>query len=198
MDGLLKSISEFFLIFAEDLYHDIVRKSPFKRKLNLLKDLNDKFDFIEIEHKCLSFDEISVQYNPDRFEAYKSVHIGTYERVLDIRHSPHCKLLHDYNNNGNTIWKKFRKHPYYRLQRRFGKSRRTALDKAKKLTALFDEIKANGFKGGITVIDKPLVANPYNQGYEIFDGHHRAACGIVLGMKKIEAIVLKTMPKKCC
>ncbi len=196
MNNFFKSLKDSLFIFAEDVYRDVIHKTPLKPKFYFHKNITRDYDFIEIERKTLSLDEVSVQYNPERFEQYQSVHNGVYDTVLKLSQSPHCQLLRDYNLIGGDIWHNFNKHPYYRLQRRFGKSRKSALNKAKRLTALFDEIKTNGFIGEITVLDKPLVPNPYNQGYEIFDGHHRAVCCITLGMKNVRAIIVKAVPKK--
>lgn len=196
MNGYLNSLCETVFNGVEDIYRDILRKTPLKRKLVFLKTLSSNYNFIEIERKTLSLDEISAQYNPERFKQYKSVYKGADDGVLDMNQSPHCKLLTDYYNKGDNVWKNFSNHPYYLMQRRYGKSRKSAFDKAKRLTALFDEIKTNGFKGRISVIEKPIVSNPYNNGYEIYDGHHRAACCIVLGIKNIEAIILKAVPKE--
>ena len=179
----------------EDIYRDIVLKTTPRPKSNFLKHLKSNYNFTEIEQKVLPFNEISIQFNPERFEQYKSVYKGVYDRVLNINQSPHCKLLRDYNNKGNNVWRGFCNHPYYRMQRRFGKSRKSATAKAKKLVELFEDIKTNGFKGRITVIDKPIIPNPYNSGYELYGCLHLAACCIVLGVESLEATIIKAVPK---
>ena len=151
--------------------------------------MKNHFDFVEVEQKELALDELSTQYNPDRFDQYKSVHKGVYDLVLRMSESPHCRLLQDYNEKGDGIWKDFRKHRYYKMQRRFGKKRKSAIIKAKRLVELYENIKKDGFTGQITIIDKPVTPNPYNSSYEIYDGHHRVACCIALGINKLPAII---------
>ncbi|HAL45840.1 MAG: hypothetical protein A2Y12_04195 [Planctomycetes bacterium GWF2_42_9] len=192
---MANSFIENLAFFFEDIYYDIKRKTPFKNRQYFLKDIDSKYDFVEIDRKTLSTSEIAAQYNPERFKAYQSVVKCDNGNVLDMNISPHCKLLKDYHK-GIDVWLNFNKSSYYRLQKRFGKSRKSAKEKAKKLIALFDDIKTNGFKGEITVIDKPIIPNPYNQSYEIYEGHHRTACCIVLGINKIDAIILKAEPKE--
>jgi len=138
-------------------------------------------------------DEISTQYNPDRFAQYKSVHDGAYDIVLKMSESPHCKLLREYEEKGEQVWKGFKKSPYYRMQRKFGKRKKRAIAKAKSLIELYESIKRNGFKGRIKVIDKPIVPNPFSSGFEIYDGHHRVACCLVLGMESLPATVFKAV-----
>jgi len=160
-------------------------------RVGFIGTMNRQIDFVEIERKELALDEVSTQYNPDRFAQYKSVHEGVCDLVLKMSESPHCQLLRDYEEKGDGVWKGFRKHRYYRMQKRFGKRRKSAISKAQRLVELYENIKKNGFVGYITVIDKPVTPNPYNSGYEICNGHHRVACCIALGINALPAIIQK-------
>ena len=152
-------------------------------------------DLVELEDREMPLEDLAVQYNPDRFEVYKSLHSGPPGSVLDMKFSPHCRLLREYQKRGDRIWSSIKQQDYYRMQRLFGKSGKSALAKAKRLIDLFEDIKGSGFNSRIIVSDKPAVANEYNSGYEIYTGHHRVACCIVLGFEAIPCQMVRIRKK---
>jgi hypothetical protein len=183
------------IVYWEDIYWDIVRRTPLKPKSDFPAKLHRDYKFIEAKRKTISIDEVSVMYNPDNFTHYKSLHNGGEEQILDISMSPHCKFLKSYISIGDGIWQNLHQDSYYRMWRQIGKSKRSVRNKIKRFITTFESIKSNGFTGQIMITDKPLVANPYTKKYELYDGHHRAACCCVLGIKTVDAIILKVVPK---
>lgn len=122
----------------------------------------------------ISIDRIKAQYNPDRFMFWKSLHEGPKEEVLNMIYSPHCRFLRD------------KEVVYYKMHQLYGKNDRWIKDKIKKFINLFEEIKKDGgYKNNIIILKEPLVKNEYNNGFEIFEGHHRVACCLVLDVKEI-------------
>jgi len=112
-----------------------------------------------VETRIVPYCEIKCQYNPDRFNAWKSV-VG---KTLDIDKSPHWYFL-----NGNY-------YPYERLQKLYGRNDVWVINKVLKFEKLIDDILQNGIKDPPIVLESPIVENEYNDGLEIWEGHHRLA-----------------------
>ena len=159
------------------------------------KYLKDEIDLIEVGQESIVVDQLHVQYNPERFDQYKSLHEGPSETVLDINDSPHCRMLADYEANKEKFLANTANNDYYRMQRLFGKSHKSAISKVDRLVKLYERIKKNGFTSKIVVTTKPVIANEYNRGYEIYTGHHRVACCINLGIKQVPSIIMEARPK---
>lgn len=188
---------------AEDLWLDFKRKLPkvvreFGRNggKGFAREIDELYSFREFGREEVGPGELFFQYNPDRFEAYRSVVGGADGEVLLLERSPHCALLRDYEELGTDVFKGIAKRGYYRMQRRYGKGRRTAREKVERLIGLYDDIKANGLKEGIVAVREPLRANVYNcGGLEIYEGHHRAACCYVLGMATVPVVIVEAVEK---
>jgi len=182
--------------------HDVIRKklenvyhSQIRAKWNFTEYIKYGIDLIEVETRRLPIEKLHVQYNPDRFEKYKSLHNGPLDTVLDMNTSPHCRLLKDYEKNGGRIWSGIKKCAYYKMQRLYGKNHRSAVSKVEKFIELYENIKSVGFDSDIIVVNKPIIENKHNSDYEIYTGHHRVACCISLGMKSVPSKVVEVRPK---
>ena len=169
----------------------------FKRNKKKFSDyIKNEVSFVKIENRHLPIERLHVQYNPERFEKYKSVHDGSLDTVLNMSVSPHCRLLETYKREGEKIWSKIKKSSYYKMQRRFGKNSRRAILKARKLIKLYEDIKENGFNSSIIVLEQPLIVNEFNRGYEILEGHHRVACCISLGIESVDSEIVQANFRK--
>jgi len=124
--------------------------------------------------------KMKAQYNPKRFHLWKSLHRGPEKEVLNMLYSPHYRFLKNRKDGS-----------YYQLQRFFGRNDRWIQDKINQFLSIFESIKKNGFLENVSVVDNPLVKNPYNSGLEIFEGHHRIACALVLGLKLIPCEIIR-------
>ena len=169
--------------------NEIIAKRGFARFLK------NEIELTEVGSETLAISELYVQYNPERFEKYKSLHTGPLEKVLDMSASPHCRLLRDYQVERDRIWANIKKQDYYRMQRLFGKNHKAAVSKVARLVKLYESIRKNGFTSEIIVTTKPVIANEYNHGYEIYTGHHRVACCIALGMEDIPCKIVEARLK---
>lgn len=138
------------------------------------KDVLKKVDVSNTILEIVELDLIKAQYNPDRFSMWKSLHKGPDEEVLNMKYSPHYNLLLDISN-----WKDS---SYYEMHRLYGRKHAWIEDKVTKFIELFYNITKEGYKENIIVLRRPLVANPYNNSYEIYEGHHRVACVIMLNI----------------
>jgi len=143
------------------------------------------------KNAILPVDQLHIQYNPDRFEKYKSLHKGPSGTVLEMHASPHCRLLEAYERDGNEIFSNIKEYDYYKMQRFYGKSHKAAVSKTKRLVELYENVKNAGFNTSIVVVDKPIIENEYNSNCEIYTGHHRVACCIQLGIKSVPSEVMK-------
>ena len=152
---------------------------------SLLKKVNiDKY----IE-SIISIDDIKAQYNPNRFSMWQSLHDGPEKEVLNVFYSPHYIFLKQHKEFGIHL-ARVNKTAYYRLQRLYGRNDKWIKEKIYKFLDLFNSMCDDGYKEKIIVLDNPLVKNKYNKGFEIFEGHHRIACCLVLGMEKIPCKII--------
>jgi glycosyltransferase involved in cell wall biosynthesis len=175
----------------ESMYYDqLVAKWSFAGYLKY------GISLVNIKNTILPVDQLHVQYNPDRFEQYKSLHKGPLDTVLDMSASPHCRVLEAYRQNGHKIFANIKRCDYYRMQRFYGKSHKAAISKTKRLVELYENIKNVGFNTSIVVVDKPIIENEYNSNYEIYTGHHRVACCIQLGIKTVPCRFMTVVPRK--
>jgi glycosyltransferase involved in cell wall biosynthesis len=170
----------------ENIYYDeLVKKWTFTEYLKYGVSL------VKVRDAVFPVEQLHVQYNPDRFKKYKSLHKGPTGTVLDMHASPHCRLLEAYERDGNEIFSNIKKHDYYKMQRYYGKSHRAAVSKTKRLVELYENMKNAGFNTSIVVVDKPIIENEYNSDCEIYTGHHRVACCIQLGIKSVPSEVMR-------
>jgi len=132
----------------------------------------------------VKLEDIKAQYNPNRFSFWRSLHVGPKKEVLNMFYSPHYRFLNQYKEYGICL-AKVNKTSYYKLQKLYGRNDRWIKEKIYKFLDLYEDIRKNGVKKPIIVVNKPLVSNKYNSGLEIFEGHHRTACCLLLGMKEI-------------
>ena len=130
--------------------------------------------------EMVALDKIKAQYNPERFHLWKSLHKGPEEEALNMLYSPHFRFLKDRDNK-----------VYHKLQRLYRRNDRWIEEKIKKFLGVFDSMKNEGMKGSIVIVERPLVKNNYNSGFEIFEGHHRIAIALVLGMKSIPCEIIR-------
>lgn len=145
---------------------------------SMLTKTIDTNNYIE---RVIDINQIKAQYNPERFKFWKSLHKGPEEEVLNMVYSPHYRFLNQYiEQNKNT-----NKSSYYKLQKLYGRNNEWIQNKITKFTSLFNSIQNEGCKIKVILLNKPLVKNKYNNGFEIFEGHHRVACCLILGIRTI-------------
>jgi len=149
--------------------------------MNLVQMLKqvDTSKYIERE---IYIDDVKAQYNPKRFKYWVSLHSGPYLEALNMVHSPHYRFLKQY-----SLGEKFdySKTPYYELQRFYGRKNDWILSKINKFLNIFEHIKSGKEVDLVQIVSKPFITNKFNQGIEIFEGHHRVACYLILGVNKI-------------
>lgn len=145
----------------------------------MFSKLTKKANLDNYTESLIDINEIKAQYNPDRFKFWKLLHEGPKEEVLNMIYSPHCRFLRD------------KEAVYYKMHQLYGKNDRWIRNKIKKFINLFEEIKKDGgCRDNIIILKKPLVKNEYNNRFEIFEGHHRVACCLILGIKEISCKII--------
>jgi len=172
-----------------------IYQSEMIAKRGFSKYLKNEIELLEVGQESMAIGQLHVQYNPERFGQYKYLHKGRPETVLDMSDSPHCRMLADYEANKKEFLANMTKNDYYRMQRLFGKSHKAAISKVTRLVRLYESIGKDGFTSEIIVVTKPVIANEYNSGYEIYTGHHRVACCINLGIKLVPSRIMEARPK---
>ena len=143
--------------------------------------------------QTVSLDSVKAQYNPHRFKYWKILHEGPPEKVLDIAYSPHVRLLRDYEERKDVLDTTT---AYYQMQQRYGKKHKWIIEKIRGFLKLYNALKESPtFEGDshISVIQKPIRKNPYNKGFEVFEGHHRIACMCKMDIKEIPVTILKVV-----
>jgi hypothetical protein len=124
---------------------------------------------------------LKAQYNPERFGYWQSLHKGPPEQVLNMNYSPHIDLLKNIGDWQNTS--------YYEMHRLYGREHKWIEKKIIKFIELFYNIDKIGYTEKIVVLRRPLIVNPYNNSFEIYEGHHRVACLLYLNYLKIPVLV---------
>lgn len=178
----------------EDIYEQQLRASG-KGDRSFSDYVKHDIDIDVIETKTVPVAQLAVQYNPDRFEKYRLLHEGAADSVLDMSLSPHCRLLRAYVEQGEGIFKDIKKLAYYKMLLGYGKSKKRARARVRKFMNLYESIKKDGFNSKILVAKKPFIENDHNKGYEIYEGHHRIACCIVLGIESVTADIVEARSK---
>jgi len=123
---------------------------------------------------------IRAQYNPERFHLWKSLHKGPEIEALNMIFSPHYRFLKDQSDKS-----------YYKLQRMYGRNNKWIQEKIKKFLGVFESMKTEGIRKNVMIVEEPLIKNKYNQGFEIFEGHHRIACALVLEIESIQCEIIR-------
>lgn len=136
---------------------------------------------------------ISAQYNPDRFHLWKKTCVNVADdNFLHMRYSPHVNFLKLFEQHGGTLKGQLEGTNYYKMHRNYGKSDDWTKNKIKTFLSIYKDIKSNGIKEPPIILTGPIVKNPYNGSYEIFEGHHRCAIALFLEMPIIKC-KLKTV-----
>jgi len=148
-------------------------------------DLTRKVNINNYEEIVVNINQIKAQYNPDRFKFWKLVYEGHEKEILNMLYSPHYRFLDLYIKNKGEISNIVCESSYYILQSFYGRSYEWIMDKIFNFINLFHDIYFDGYKDRIIILNKPLVQNKYNTGFEIFEGHHRVACCLAAGMMKM-------------
>ena len=117
-------------------------------------------------------DVIHAQYNPDRFAEWERHCACLNMDKLNMEYSPHVSCL----RGGND---------YELLQMSYGHNAQYASNREVKLFHLRDSIAKKGVCERPMLLEAPRVKNRFNAGMEIYEGHHRIACCIALGIKCI-------------
>jgi hypothetical protein len=150
-----------------------------------------KIDKMNKEIKIIQLDKIYAQYNPDRFKQLKSVFDKDEldNNILNMKYSPHFDFLNNIIGQKN-IFEKLIGLKYYEMQKKYGRNKRWIYQKVTKFIILYNDIKLNGYDMDkkIIVLNKPLIQNKYNNGFELFEGHHRLSCLLHLGYNEIECL----------
>ncbi|MHA1233209.1 MAG: hypothetical protein ACTSPQ_21510 [Candidatus Helarchaeota archaeon] len=144
------------------------------------RQLVKKVDTSNFYIDTVDISKIRAQYNPERFHLWKSLHKGPEIEALNMIFSPHYRFLKDQSDKS-----------YYKLQRMYGRNNKWIQEKIKKFLDVFESMKTEGLKKNVVIVEKPLIKNKYNQGFEIFEGHHRIACALVLKMELIQCEIIR-------
>lgn len=123
--------------------------------------------------------KLKAQHNPERFHMWVSLHKGPPGEEFNMLYSPHYRFL------------KGDEEPYWKLQRMYGRKNKWIENKINKFVAVSKSISKEGFITNVSALETPLVKNEYNEGMEIFEGHHRVACALVLGVGAIPCEIIR-------
>lgn len=134
----------------------------------------------------VEYDKLHFQYFPSRF--IREVYGGNDEDKLLIKHSPHYDLLVRYQNIGNKVLDLPTN--YYKMQSQWGRKDGWIHGKTSKFLNMYEHIKRNGPIGRVSIVEDPLYERVFEDGYEIYDGHHRASIYVALGYEIIKCKVV--------
>jgi len=123
--------------------------------------------------------KLKAQYNPERFHMWVSLHNGPKGKEFDMKYSPHYRFLRGHEE------------AYWQLQRMYGRNDKWIKNKINKFMEIFNSVSKNGFIENISALEIPLVENIYNTGFEIYEGHHRVAISLVLGLGSVPCEIIR-------
>lgn len=129
--------------------------------------------------QMIETEKLKAQYNPERFHLWKSLHNGPGKEALNMIYSPHYRFLRGH------------KSAYHQLQKYYGRNNKWIKNKINKFLEVYDNIRKEGFTENISALEIPLVKNDYNNSFEIFEGHHRVACALSLGLEVIPCEIIR-------
>jgi hypothetical protein len=115
-------------------------------------------------------ENLCAQYNPDRSDIWLEC-AGKKGNPYEIENWPHVMFL----TTGCDA--------YYKLQNMYTLKNCVAEARVKKLTDMLYDIEKNGVFENPIILERPRIANQYNDGFEVYEGHHRLACCFVLGIE---------------
>lgn len=122
-----------------------------------------------IEEKYIPIRKIKVQFNPDLFKHWEKV---CGDSML-VSSTPYYYYL-----------KENRLDKYLELMRLYGRSETWITNNIAKFIKLIQDIDEYGYKGELPVVlEKPIIENPYNDGYSIWEGHRRLSICLFKGIK---------------
>ncbi|MFW9871679.1 MAG: ParB/RepB/Spo0J family partition protein [Candidatus Thorarchaeota archaeon] len=132
-------------------------------------------------NKIINPVKAKAQYNPERFHLWVSLYLGPKGEEFNMLYSPHLRFLNDRNDDS-----------YYKLQKLYGRNHKWIKAKTHKFLSVLNSIEQNGFTEEVEIVEKPLVKNKFNKGFEIFEGHHRIACALYLGIKEVPCRIIRS------
>ena len=138
-------------------------------------------DNVTTSLQWVKIDRFLVEYNPKRYDLYASLFPDYVDPVRNMKLSPMVGFILGYHRSKRTgekfVWTNTK---YYKMQLLYGRTHSYALVKMSNFIKIFQDIEKQGIK------KHPLVApeGEYGQ-FQIKDGHHRIACAMVLGYKKV-------------
>ena len=134
----------------------------------------------------VDIDSLTVEYNPKRYELYKSLFPAKCDDVLGLKISPMYRFILEYVKCATTGTKfDYVDTDYYRMQRLYGKSHPVAVFKAANFMKLFNNIRIKG------ITKPPVVIAQEGRSFSIKDGHHRIVCWAILGNKQVVCQVMR-------
>lgn len=138
-------------------------------------------DNMTVSLQWIELDRFLVEYNPKRYKLYASLFPTNNTTIREMAMSPMFDFIFTYyktkHTGKNFVWTNTK---YYKMQLLYGRSHSHAVAKMSRFISLFGEIEKQGVK------TRPLVISEGEHGkFQIKDGHHRIACAMALGYKKL-------------
>ena len=127
----------------------------------------------DIRQEKIFIDDLYFQYIPDEF--FREVYLGPEEEMMSLANSPHYRFLSLYQEIGKDIWQCYEETDYVKLMKFWGRSDKYNRNKVRKFIKTYNDIKKNGLKKKINVLESPMYRQFFSKGYEIYHGHHRAS-----------------------
>ena len=153
--------------------------------------LHDKVRIILIREEDISIDKICCQYNPDKFDSYRkyTFQIGN---PLSIQNSPHYDLLKRLQSFGrDKLILHIKNTNYWLMQKAYGRDDKWIMDKVNKFLDLYTLANKGTVLEMPDILDKPIITNPYNSEFEIWEGHHRMAIFAILKYEKVKCKIYR-------
>jgi hypothetical protein len=118
----------------------------------------------------IPLEQIKSQYNTDLHHHWENVCGDSYL----INSTPYYDYLANKRLNN-----------YIKLMRLYRRDKTWITNNISKFIQLSESIKEYGYQGDLPVVlEKPIAENPYNDGYEIWEGHRRLSICLFYGIRQ--------------
>lgn len=140
-----------------------------------------------LRNKTISIDKLFFQYTPGRIP--EDLFCGTREEMMNVKNTPHFRFVKLYLEIGNKILEKYKETDYCKLMIYWNRTDKHNKWKIKRFIKTINYIKQTKKVNTISVLDKPMHQKMFNDGYEIYHGHHRVAVWAALNHQNIKCKV---------
>lgn len=148
-----------------------------------------KYRLKPIKQLSISISKLHFQYVPKEF--HKEFYKGSTKDMMKVENSPHYSFIKLYSEIGGKIFKEYNNTDYIKMMKKWGRDDKHNVWKMKRFIDTYTSIKRQGFYGQLSVLEEPLYEKLFEDGFEIYHGHHRSAICLLIGMMDVPCKIFR-------